>query len=778
MSKSQYTIESAAVIGAGTMGLGIAGQLANAGVPVLLLDRASEGEDRNAIARRALDRLLDERQPGLLHPDYVRRITIGNIEDDLDRLGEADWIAEAVVEQLEVKRALYRRVEAVRKAGSIVSSNTSTIPISLLVEGMPRSFRETFAITHFFNPVRFMRLLELVQGEETLPGVIDCLDTFCEARLGKGVVVCRDTPGFLGNRVGVYAIQTALHEAFRLGLSPEQADAVFGRPMGIPKTGVFGLYDLIGIDLMADVARSMEQILPPDDAFHDVSRPLPVMEQMIVAGLLGNKSEPGGFYRQREDNGDPVRETLDWESFEYRAFERSTPDLAALAEATGDLRLLIEGDSPEAQFAWAVLSRTLCYAASLVPAVSDSPVPIDDAMKLGYNWTRGPFEMIDAIGVDAFIARLEREHRPVPPFLQAAAGQGFYRVREGRLHDLTSSGGFSPLQRAPGIRRFSEERRALEPVDTNDSASYFLLDGDIGLVEWHSKANTLDGDSVAILARAVDHASRHCAGLVVHNDAPHFSCGVNLGVVLDLIDQGDFRGIDRFLRDFQETVRAMRDAPLPVIAAPVGLALGGGFEVVLHTDRVVAHANSVFGLVESLVGLVPGGGGVKEMLYRCQEQADSAGAAAWQAFKQVGYGMTAASPVLAQELAMFRPGRDDVLMNRDRMLDRAIALVREMAPGYVPAGRPSLPAAGRSLAGEMREWLIQARAKGRLVPHDVTVGEQVAMIVTGGDVGAGTLIGEQDLMALERQAFLALAATPQTRARIAHMLEYGKPLRI
>jgi 3-hydroxyacyl-CoA dehydrogenase len=318
----------------------------------------------------------------------------------------------------------------------------------------------------------------------------------------------------------------------------------------------------------------------------------------------------------------------------------------------------------------------------------------------------------------------------------------------------------------------------LEPVHGNASASYFLVDGDVGLVEWHSKANTLDGDSMSVLARAVEHASRHCTGLVVHNDAPHFSCGVNLGVVLALIDQGEFDALDAFLGDFQRTVCAMRDAPIPVIAAPVGLALGGGFEVVLHTDRVIAHANSVFGLVESLVGLVPGGGGVKEMLYRCFDREGDPARAAWRAFKQVGYGQTAASPVLAAELAMFRPDRDEFLMNRDRMLDRAVSLVRELAPGYTPARPSDLPVAGRDVAEEMRTWLIQAREKGRLVAHDVAVGGQVAMIVTGGDVSAGTRVNETDLMALERRAFLSLARTAETRARIAHMLETGKPLRI
>ena len=331
-----YEINRAAVIGAGTMGLGIAGQLANAGVDVLLLDLPSDGENRNEITDRAIERLLDESQPGLLHKKNLERIKIGNIEDDMQRLSDADWIAEAIVERLDIKRNLYKDIDAVRKPGSIVSSNTSTIPISLLEEEMPEDFRAEFAITHFFNPVRYMRLLEIVRGDHTLPEVIDCLAHFNESRMGKGIVLCNDTPGFLGNRVGVFAIQTALHAAFRMGLTPEEADAVFGRPMGIPKTGVFGLYDLIGIDLMSDVAKSLDSILPEDDAFHDVATEKPLMRRMIEEGHLGNKGTKGGFYRLQDPADSRSKQTLDFDSFSYRDFDRSKPQAAVDAELAGD----------------------------------------------------------------------------------------------------------------------------------------------------------------------------------------------------------------------------------------------------------------------------------------------------------------------------------------------------------------------------------------------------------------------------------------------------------
>ena len=388
------TINKVAVIGAGTMGAGIAGQVANAGVEVWLLDLASEGENVNAVAQRGLERLHNPDSPGLMSKEAESRIHIGNIRDDFDQLADCDWIAEAVVERLDIKQDLYRRIEAITNDQTIVTSNTSTIPISLLTEGMSAAFCERFAITHFFNPVRFMRLLELVRGEQTRQEVMDTLDAFCEQRLGKGVVVCADTPGFLGNRVGVFAIQCALHEAVKLGLSPAEADAIFGRPMGIPKTGVFGLYDLIGIDLMADVAKSLETILPASDDFHQYAQPLALMTTMIANGQTGNKGGKG-FYRDT-DNG---REVLDLATNEYQSLQRLQLPLALQAEAEG-VGVLLQDQGKYGQFAWRVLSSTLNYAAHLLPEVGHNLVPIDDAMKLGYNWIYGPFELLDQIGVD------------------------------------------------------------------------------------------------------------------------------------------------------------------------------------------------------------------------------------------------------------------------------------------------------------------------------------------------------------------------------------------
>jgi len=758
-----YKINSAAIIGAGTMGLGIAGQLANAGINVLLLDIAADGPNRNAICERALERLLDENQPGLLHKDKLKHITIGNIEDDMAKLADVDWIAEAVVERLDIKKSLYREIDKYRKSGSIISSNTSTIPISLLVADMPEAFRQEFAITHFFNPVRFMRLLELVRGEATRLEVIQSLSDLADRKLGKGVVVCNDTPGFLGNRVGVFAIQKALHTAFDMGLTPEVADAIFGRPMGIPKTGVFGLYDLIGIDLMSDVAKSLESILPGDDAFHDVSAEVPIMAWMIEDGLIGNKGGKGGFYRPADTANGVSRKTLDFESSRYRDYAACEPD--------------IENNDKHRQYYWDVLSSTLCYAATLVPDTNESLVAVDDAMKLGYNWIQGPFEMIDAFGVDKFVARLEEEGREVPEFLRTAIGNSFYRVENGTLQYLLADGSYQALRRADGIRRFSEERRTLTPVLENQAASFFELENNVGIVEFHTKANALGPESMQLLEAAVEHASANMSGLIIHNDAQHFSCGADLQSILEFVVNQDMDGLDAFLDHYQQTLLSMRYAPFPVVAAPSGLSMGGGFEVLLHVDKVVFHANSVTGLVESLVGVVPGGGGVKEMLYRWYEREGDITRAAWKAFVNIGYGKTARSPLEAEPMAMYREGHDSYIMNRDRLLDTAMAAVVEMSAGYTVDKRTPLGMPGRDVWAEMREWLQKAHEKGHLTPHDVTTGAQIAMIVTGGDIDAGAELSENDLFALERKAFVALGKTVQTRDRIQFMLEHGSPLR-
>ena len=761
------TINKVAVIGAGTMGAGIAGQVANAGVEVWLLDLPSDGDNVNAVAERGLERLLNPDSPGLMSKEAQARIHLGNTRDDFHQLADCDWIAEAVVERLDIKQDLYRRIEAITGDDVIITSNTSTIPISLLTKGMSAAFGERFAITHFFNPVRFMRLLELVRGEHTRQDIMDTLDAFCEERLGKGVVVCADTPGFLGNRVGVFAIQCALHEAVKLGLSPAEADAIFGRPMGIPKTGVFGLYDLIGIDLMADVAKSLETILPANDDFHAYAQPVPLMTDMIANGQTGNKGGKG-FYR----DGDNGREVLDLSNNTYSPLERLQLPLAMQAEAEG-VAALLKDDSVYGQFAWRVLSSTLNYAAHLLPEVGNDLVPVDDAMKLGYNWIFGPFELMDQIGVDYIIERMQQEGRTPAPFLLQAKGQSFYSIDSGHLASLRFEDTHQDIERTDGVLRFTELRQTLAPMNSNAKASWWVYDS-AAIVEFHSKANALDGDSMTILRDAIDQAKNlGLRGLVIHNDSQHFSCGVNLVAFREFFEAGDWAGMDSFLNHFQQTVLAMRNCELPVVAAPVGMSIGGGFEVVLHADKVIGHANSVMGLVESGVGVVPGGGGCKETLYRWFEKTGDMEKAAWKAFMNLGYGRTATSPIEALSQAMLRDD-DEYLMNRDRILSTALEQLSNVSKA--PA-RPDLVMVGKPIFDAMVAWLKEAADKGALSAHDCTVGTEMARIVTGGDVAPGTIMSEQDLFDAERSSFLRLAKTPETQARIVSMLDLGSPVR-
>ena len=765
------SIKKVAVIGAGTMGSGIAGQVANAGIEVWLLDLPSD-DDANALAKRGLERLRDPDQPGLISKEAENFIHLGNTRDDFDQLADCDWIAEAVVERLDIKKGLYKRLDDICQKQAIITSNTSTIPIRLLVEDMPIQFRKRFAITHFFNPVRFMRLLELVRGEDTDPAIIELLADFCEQQLGKGVVPCLDTPGFLGNRVGVFAIQCALQAAFELGLTPLQADAIFGRPMGIPKTGVFGLYDLIGIDLMSDVVQSLVNILPDSDPFHAEAAKIPLMTQMIANGQTGNK-QGQGFYR----DGESGREVLNLQDSTYVNAPRLNLPLAEKAEQEG-VKHLLGDDSLYGQFAWRILSRTLSYAASLIPDVGNDAVGIDDAMKLGYNWIKGPFELIDEIGVDDFIKGLEDSQMEVPEFLQQARGSSFYRVEKNQLQARQFGDHWNTIQRPEGVIRFNEKRQTLQAKFSCAAASYYDLDN-IALVEFHSKANALDADSMATLKEAIDQVeSGNMRGLIVHNDAQHFSCGVNLQAVREFFRREDMDGLDKFLKDFQDTVHSMQTASFPVVAAPVGMSIGGGFEVVLHAKQVICHANSVTGLVESLVGVVPGGGGCKETLYRWIELLgcnDDITEACWKAFMNLGYGKTATSPLIARKQAMLRP-HDRFMINRDRILGEAIKAIDD-TDGQVPFNRPDLSLPGRPVFEEMIKWLQQSCDKGMFMPHDVNVGTEMARIVTGGDVDPGTIWSEQDFYDAERRSFLTLIATEATRERINSMLDAGSPVR-
>ena len=755
------------VIGAGTMGAGIAGQVANAGIEVWLLDLPTEGENVNSLAQKGLERLRDPDMPGIMSKEAEELIHLGNTRDNFNELTECDWIAEAVVERLDIKQALYKKLHETCKESAIITSNTSTIPISLLTEGMPEDFCERFAITHFFNPVRFMRLLELVRGEQTRQDVMDTLDVFCESMLGKGVVPCSDTPGFLANRVGVFAIQCALHKAFEYNLSPTEADAFFGRPLGLPKTGVFGLYDLIGIDLMADVAKSLENILPENDAFHKYAAPIEFVSNMIANGQTGNKNDQG-FYKQVGDD----KMVIDLSNGSYVEHKRLKTSLLEEAEKTG-VTAIISDQSKYGLFIWDVLSETLSYAASLVPEVTEDVTQIDDAMKLGYNWVKGPFELIDEIGIDYFVNRLKTSARDVPDFLENSTNKKFYINSNSILSTLTSSGELKPIVRPKGVLRFSEARQTLAPINSNESASWFEYE-DAAVVEFHSKANALDSQSLDMISDAVTAAeNKGLKGVIIHNDFQHFSCGVSLWSVRNCFEKNDFDGLDDFLAYFQNTMLQMRNSSLPVVAAPVGMSIGGGFEVVLHADHVVSHANSVMGLVESFVGVVPAGGGCKEMLYRWTEKLNDTQKGAWKSFMNIGLGRKANSPQEADALSMRRPG-DTFQMNRDRILDAALSTIGATKKA---AKREPLALSGAEHYQEMLEWLEVNHKKGMLTPHDVTVGTEIGRVMSGGECPAGTVFSEQDILNAERSSFIRLAQTQETQARIVAMLDNGITLR-
>ncbi len=776
-----------AIIGAGTMGGGIAGQIANAGHQVLLLDLPSNNnpDDANSTPRMAVERLLKSDPPALMHQSRAELINIGNTRDDFAKLADCDWIIEAVVERLDIKKDLYKRLDDIISPECTVTSNTSTIPIRLLIEDMNEAFKRRFAITHYFNPVRYMRLLELVEGDHTDPAIMAKLADYNDRILGKGVVSCRDTPGFLGNRVGVYALQVGMDEAKRLNLNIEVADALMGRPMGIPKTGIFGLYDLIGVDLMADVVKTLGSILPEDDAFHAVGggSPMnPFITEMIAQGFTGDKGK-GGFYRL-DANGAEL--ALDLNTGTARPRHQDLPVKAKRAAASlikGDNVLLElikhtdENDEDQVQFCRNILARVLGYAASLIPSVTTSPQDIDDAMKLGFNWVRGPFEMIDAIGADNLIKMIDDIGGDIPPIV--ATIKPFYEARDGALNvrrfDAKNPSGITaPVSLPKGTIRFHMTKQCLTPIARNDAASLYALEDDLRLVEFHSKANALNGASMdIILAATRDHGK----GIIIHNDAQHFSAGVDLNGFLTLIKDKNWDGIDQFLSHFQHAVKALRSAPVPVVAAPSGLTLGGGYEVVVHADCVIAHGNTVMGLVEAAVGVVPGGGGVKETFSRWHQDTNDWKKSAWKTWMQIGYARTGTSPELSASMKYFLDKRDVSVMNRDKLLAMAIDAIGEInASGYIAKTPPTFILPANTLKDEMNIFMDKGIADGLFYPHDKTVSMAVASIIVSDD-NHDTNANEDDLFARERRAFIALAKTPETKARITSMLEKGVMLR-
>ncbi len=771
-------IKKVAVLGAGVMGSGIAAHVTNAGLPVTLLDIVPKGaNDRNAIASGAVARMLKTEPAAFMHRKNASLVTVGNLEDDLDKLADADWIIEAVIERLDVKRELYKKVDAVRKPGAVVSSNTSTIPMARLTEGMPESFRRDFLITHFFNPPRYMRLLELVTGPETDLKAAKVVREFCDRSLGKGVVECKDTPGFIGNRIGIYWLQVAVAEAMALGVSVEEADAVVGRPMGIPRTGVFGLLDLVGIDLMPHILKSLDETLSEKDAFREYAGTPPLIEKMIADGYTGRKGK-GGFYRLNRDGGKRVKEALDLASGEYREAQKVTP-ASVEASKSGGLRALVTHDDNTGRYAWRVLAKTLHYAASLVPEIADDIVAVDDAMKLGYNWKQGPFELIDQLGAAWFADRLKADGMDVPALIERAGDASFYRVDDGRLEFLSVDGKHQALKRATGVLLLSDIKLAGEPVAKNASASLWDIGDGVLCLEFHSKMNALDPDVMAMIKKAVEIIPARYKALVIYNEASNFSVGANLGLALYAANMAAWSEIDNMVRLGQETYCALKHAPFPVVGAPSGMALGGGCEMLLHCDAVEAHAETYMGLVEVGVGLVPGWGGCKELLVRASANPKRPGGPmppVIKAFETISMATVAKSAVEAKDHLYLR--RDDgVVMNRDRVLAAAKDRALSLAENYTAPEVAELSLPGPTAEAAMKMAVDGFRKLGKATPHDVVVAGALARVLSGGDTDFTETLNEDAILELERSASMSLVRHPGTLARMQHMLETGKPLR-
>ena len=736
-------IKKVVVIGSGTMGSGIAAHLCNANVPVTLLDLTTE------ISEKARDRILKSKPPLLLDKSQINNIQVGNIEDNFDVVKEADWVVEAVVERIDIKHNIYEKIFKDRKEGAIVSSNTSSIPIQVLSEKLTAEEKKDFCITHFFNPVRYMGLLEIVKNENNDLAKINALKKFCEIELGKGAIVCNDTPGFLGNRIGVFAMQVAMTEAFKMKLSIEEADAIFGRPMGIPKTGVFGLYDLIGIDLMADVLKSFIKELSENDPFQEVAKEIPLVKKLIETGYTGRKGK-GGFYRMNKTGATKVMEAINLETGEY-----STSQKINVGSDKVDLKSLIAREDKFGEYAWSVISKIIKYSSSLVPGITKDFNDIDEAMRLGFNWAKGPFEMLEEIGVENFFNKIDEfDGNEFLENLSKSKNQDFYGSR----------------QKYTEIETLGKVKKKAISVDGNSSAQVYRFN-DYNIVEFTTKANALDYDSMDALKKATDKP------LIIINESMQFSAGVNLTYTMDFANKGDFKSIEKFIKYFQETCKHLKYSEHPVISAPSGLTLGGGFEVMVQSNFVASHTNIVVGLVETIVGLIPAGGGCKEMLARwldTDEAKNDPHYAPLKVFDIIGYGKTATSPVEAEPMKYLKP-EDKKIMNRNSLLEVSKEILDNNKDFKAPSETEfNLP--GKTVLPEMNKILDKLYNDKVILDHGLKVAQELAHVLSGGDTSIDKTLSEDDLFKLELDAFMRLIETKETQDRIKHTLATGKPL--
>ncbi len=767
-------IRRVCVIGAGVMGAGIAAQVANAGVPVLLLDIVPVGAaDRDELARAAVARLLKTDPAPLMAPEAAKLIEIGNIEDDLGRASDCDWILEAVIERLDLKQALYRRLAALHRPGTAVSSNTSTIPLGSLLGGLPEDFARDVLITHFFNPPRYMRLLEIVPGPATDPALVERVSAFCDHMLGKSIVRCKDTPGFIANRIGTYWMQRGINAATDGGLSVDEADAVMGRPFGIPKTGVFGLLDLVGLDLMPHIDASLKALLSAEDAYVVGARDNPMLTRMIGEGYTGRKGK-GGFYRINREAG-KIRESIGLVTGVYEPSREAKLPEAALK----DMRALVASPDRFGRYAWAVMGDVLGYAASLVPAVSDDIVGVDAAMRLGFNWKQGPFEILDRLGPAAVAARLRQDGKPVPELLRAVGDRTFYRVEGGELQAFGPDGDYHALEPREGVLRLEDVRRHAQPVLKNGSAALWDVGDGVACFEISTKMNSFDGAVLKLLDASVALVRERFKAMVVYSDATNFSAGANLGQALFACNIAAWGEVEKLVVAGQRSFKALKYAPFPVVGAPAGLALGGGCEILLHCDAIQAHAETYTGLVECGVGLLPGWGGCGEMISRWSSApAMPRGPmpAVAKVFETVSVAKVSRSAAEARAMRVLREG-DGITFNRNRLLFDAKARALAMVEGYAPPAKPEFRLPGAAGLTGLMMAARGIRAQGLATDHDMVVAGRLATVLSGGDADPVDVVGEDEMLKLERREFLALIRTARTLARIEHTLTTGKPLR-
>lgn len=807
-----YRIEKAAVLGAGTMGARIAAHLANAGIACYLLDivppqlsdadRANPAA-RNRIVQAGIDAARKSKPAAFFTPDRARLITPGNFDDHLAWCAEADWIIEAVAENLDIKRKLFERVEQHRRPGTLISTNTSGLPVRLISEGRSDDFQQHFCGTHFFNPPRYMKLLELIPGPQTRREVLDALGDFCDRRLGKGIVVAKDTPNFIANRIGTFSMMNVFRLMEKFDLTIEEVDACTGPAIGNPKSATFRTADLVGLDVLVHVVRNIYENATSDER-RDWYRVPALIEEMLKRGWLGEKSGQGFYKRVRGGEGQKEILALDWKTMDYRPRAKArfaSIEMGKSIEDLGErLRSLTAARDKAGEFLWAQISEVCCYAARRIPEIADSVLDIDRAMRWGFAAEMGPFEVWDALGVAETARRLESEKREVPPLvanLLAAGYTSFYKAQQGRtLYFDVAAGNIRYEPQPAGVIFLKSLRDQNKVVDANPGASLIDLGDGVLCCEFHSKMNAIGGDTVQMLHAGLERLRSDFDALVIANQAQNFSVGANIMLLLMYAQDEEWDDIHYAVRQFQNVNLALKHAPKPVVAAPQGMALGGGCEISLHCARIHAAAEAYIGLVETGVGLIPAGGGCKEMVIRANERAVGALLAAPSAsaesdldlyhackpvFENIAMAKVGTSAEESRALGYLRPS-DPVCMNRDRLVadakQTALALARAgwRAPA-VPPTEPSIRVLGEQLIAAAK-LAVHMMLRGEYISeYDAHVARKLAWVLAGGELSAPQLVSEQYLLDLEREAFVSLCGERKTLERIAHTLKTGKPLR-